>query len=117
MYIKLNTLVAIYVHVSWKTSFSFQEFADYKQYMQHIYLQHGDPMKILLSDNIPKEYNKEIDYIFDKENQIIKCPKGIGVKESYEYLQKVMSQSKIDELSKNTQKYFDYKYPKDEMQL
>ena len=116
MYIKLNTLVAIYVHVSWQTSFSFKEFADYTQFMQTIYWRHGEPMRILLSDSLPKEYDEDIHYIFDSEKQVIRCPDGIGVKESYQYLQKVLPQSNIDELSKNTQRYFDNKYPKDEMQ-
>ncbi len=117
MFIKKNDLVAIYVHVSWKTSFSYEEYCEYEKFMQFEYFKKGDPMRILLTDSTPSIFNKEIHYIYDKEKQIIKCPEGIGVKESYKHLQECMSQSMLDELSKLTQKYFDYKYPKEEMQM
>lgn len=117
MFIKRNDLVAIYIHVSWKTSFSFEEYYDYERFMQFEYLKKGDPMRILLSDGIPAVYNKEIHYIYDNEQQMIKCPDGIGVKESYEHLRECMSQNMIDDLSECTHQYFDYKYPNDDLQL
>lgn len=110
MYIKINTLIAVYVYVSWKTSFSCEEFFDYQNFMQLEFYRKGNPLKILLSDSMPELYNKEIKYVYNQKDHIIHCPKGVGVEETTQYLKSTMDDKTIEEFSALTHKFFNEKY-------
>lgn len=116
MYININTLIAVYINVSWKTSISYGEFSEYQRFLQFMFLKKGDPLKILLTENNIDLTNKQIHYIFDNNNEKIRCPENISVKESHDYLRKTLSDETFDELSNYSHKYFDYKYPKCELE-
>lgn len=115
MYININTLIAVYINVSWKTTISYNEFLNYQSFLQLSFLNNGEQLKVLLKENLPEPYNKQIHYIFDNENKKISCPPNIGVKESYDFLKQTMNEETFNKFSDLTHQYFDCRYPQKEI--
>lgn len=110
MFIKLNVLVAVFVNVSWKTTFDFDEFNEFLEFLKIDYARSGDQLKIILSDSLPKELSHDIEYNYDPKTNTISCPNGIGVKENYDYLTSIMSPEYIKKFSDATHRFFNEKY-------
>lgn len=110
MFIKLNVLVAVFVNVSWKTTFDFDEFNEFLEFLKIDYARSGDQLKVILSDSLPKELSHDIEYNYDPKTNTISCPKGIGVKENYDYLTSIMSPEYIKKFSDATHRFFNEKY-------
>ena len=115
MYININTLIAVYINVSWKTTISYNEFLNYQSFLQLSFLNNGEQLKVLQKENLPEPYSKQIHYIFDNENEKISCPPNIGVKESYDFLKQTMNEETFNKFSDLTQQYFDCRYPQKEI--
>lgn len=108
MFIKRNELIAVYVNVSWKTSFSIQEYLAFEEFIKKEYFKKGNRLIILLTDSCEDIFPSKIKFLINPKEGEIKCPQGIGVKEVYDYLSLIMNKVLFEELSDLTHQYFNF---------